>query len=177
MKAYRGFRGKAALYSHVDSQATTLGPTSVQLMQTGAYTVRALTCTTCHAYLGFTFVRAHEKSEEWKADHSVLEAASVREEPDPLSASAHLPLPSLEPVRPMTPASAETDMSDMPEEMTTAQARPRRPLPSPHAHASSVWRKTVVKLSSASRLAGSRHSRSISTSTDGTHHPAPWVIE
>ena len=143
-------------------------------MQTGAYTVRALTCTTCHAYLGFTFVRAHEKTEEWKAEHSVLEAASVREEVDPLSASAHSPLPPLEPVRPSTPASSETDISEVPEEMAAPQARPRRPPPSPHVN--SVWRKTVVKLSSAGRLAGSRHSRSISSSTHGSHH-APWVIE
>ncbi|KAI0311520.1 hypothetical protein OF83DRAFT_1046919, partial [Amylostereum chailletii] len=79
--AYRGFRGKAALYRTV-YETTSAGPPTVQLMQTGAYTVRALTCTCCNAYLGWEIARASEESEAWKEGHAVLELQCVGEQED-----------------------------------------------------------------------------------------------
>jgi hypothetical protein len=37
VQAYRGYRGKAVLYSCLSPEATNIGPETVQLMQTGAY--------------------------------------------------------------------------------------------------------------------------------------------
>jgi len=153
-RAYRGFRGKAALYRAVSDVTTARGPTTVQLMQTGAYTVRALTCAECRAYLGWVFTRAHEDTEAWKVDHAVLESSCVIE------------IGSLM----ITPGDDSDD-----EGTPSAAAAAPAPSPSPvpgfedpalapghrRAHSSShiSWRKTLIKLGSATRLSGSASAR------------------
>ncbi|ETW75140.1 hypothetical protein HETIRDRAFT_27552, partial [Heterobasidion irregulare TC 32-1] len=70
---YRGFCGKAALFREVASASTHLAPPSIQLMASGAYTIRLLSCQRCRAYLGWEIVRAHEETERWKEGRALLE--------------------------------------------------------------------------------------------------------
>jgi hypothetical protein len=136
----------------VSSETTSLGPETVQLMQTGAYTVCPLTCAICNAYLGWEFARAHEESEAWKVGHSVLESTCVQEQAprdaldDELRGTEREGRPSLTLVPPRSP------LGDVLSFVTTV---PRRPKTSPQA----VWRKTVVKLNANGLLGHHHHSR------------------
>ncbi|PCH44616.1 hypothetical protein WOLCODRAFT_53856, partial [Wolfiporia cocos MD-104 SS10] len=70
---FRGYKGKAALYTQVSNVA--LGPSSILLMDTGAHTIREFSCMQCASYLGWMIVRAHEAPERWKEGHYLLELA------------------------------------------------------------------------------------------------------
>ncbi|KAI0060368.1 hypothetical protein BV25DRAFT_1780766, partial [Artomyces pyxidatus] len=50
-----------------------LGPPTPQLMATGAYTIRMLSCQACSMYLGFEIAKAHEAPERWKEGLVLLE--------------------------------------------------------------------------------------------------------
>ncbi|KAH9930460.1 uncharacterized protein BXZ73DRAFT_47596 [Epithele typhae] len=71
MQAYRGHAGKGVLLSEVRN--VSLDPPSIQLMDSGAYTIQEFICKTCDAYLGWKFARAHDSPERWKEGHFVLE--------------------------------------------------------------------------------------------------------
>ncbi|KAI0765484.1 hypothetical protein C8Q74DRAFT_1161828, partial [Fomes fomentarius] len=69
--AYRGHAGKAALFT--ETRNVALDPPSILLMDSGAYTIQEFICTSCEAYLGWKFARAHDGSERWKEGHYILE--------------------------------------------------------------------------------------------------------
>ncbi|KAI0044736.1 hypothetical protein FA95DRAFT_1455223, partial [Auriscalpium vulgare] len=58
---------------HSSRATTTLAPPTTQLMGSGAYKVRLISCQSCGMYLGFEFARASEPSERWKEGLALLE--------------------------------------------------------------------------------------------------------
>ncbi|TFK22556.1 hypothetical protein FA15DRAFT_695619 [Coprinopsis marcescibilis] len=68
---FRGFSGKASLFT--ETYNVKLAKPGVQLMATGAHTMSEITCGSCHIYLGWKILKAHEASERWKEGYFLLE--------------------------------------------------------------------------------------------------------
>ncbi|KAJ8076471.1 hypothetical protein PM082_000894 [Marasmius tenuissimus] len=74
-RAFRGFSGKASLFTEIHH--VRLSTPKVRLMATGAHTMQEITCLSCSSYLGWKINRAHDRSEQWKEGHYLLELENL----------------------------------------------------------------------------------------------------
>ncbi|KAF9268890.1 hypothetical protein L218DRAFT_970140 [Marasmius fiardii PR-910] len=74
-RAFRGFSGKASLFTEIHH--VRLAAPRVRLMATGAHTMQEITCLHCSSYLGWKINRAHDRSEQWKEGHYLLELENL----------------------------------------------------------------------------------------------------
>ncbi|KAI0088934.1 hypothetical protein BDY19DRAFT_1057086 [Irpex rosettiformis] len=80
---FRGTSGRAILCR--DARNVSLAPVTLLLMNSGAYRVQNSSCSGCDTIIGWRFVSATEKTEQWKEGHFILELEYLEEELMPLS--------------------------------------------------------------------------------------------
>ncbi|KAJ3539202.1 hypothetical protein NMY22_g4838 [Coprinellus aureogranulatus] len=79
-RAFRGFAGKASLFT--ETYNVREAQPGIQLMATGAHTMSEVSCGSCHTYLGWKIVRAHEEPEKWKEGKFLLELEHLHAQAD-----------------------------------------------------------------------------------------------
>ncbi|KIY73042.1 hypothetical protein CYLTODRAFT_334782, partial [Cylindrobasidium torrendii FP15055 ss-10] len=76
-RAFRGFNGKASLFTDAYVNHLNLSSPAVHLMSSGAHTMQELSCKSCRTYVGWYIVRAHNSSEKWKEGCYLLELENL----------------------------------------------------------------------------------------------------
>ncbi|KAJ1667547.1 hypothetical protein IW140_002127 [Coemansia sp. RSA 1813] len=100
-RTFQGRLGRAYLTESVVNEK--LGKPEDRLLMTGMHTVCNLQCRSCSALIGWKYIRAHDKSQQYKEGRYVLEQSRIFCIDDDLSdapppGSPLPPLPSQQPV-------------------------------------------------------------------------------